>query len=134
MSHFTRVRTKLTSREYVKKALERMGLSVEEGNFTISQYGTSEKAEIRIDKAVGLQRQKDGTWSMVGDFYHADRNKLRKYYGSTGNKKFTKELSTGYAVEQSKGELTNNHFYCSSNAEGKVGADGKIRMVFESYA
>ena len=132
MSHFTKVRTKLTSREYLIKALERMGLEVQEGNFTITQYGQSESAELKVDNAVGLQRQKDGTWSMVGDFYHARDQKLKKFYNRTSN--FDKELSTNYAVEQTKGELSKNHFYCSSNPEGTVGADGKIRMVFESYA
>ena len=132
MSHFTKVKTKLTSKEYVKKALERMGLSVEEGNFTITQYGKSEGAELRVDNAVGMARQKDGTWAMVGDFYHSKEKNLRKFYGNTGS--FSKELSTGYAVEQTKGELSKNSFYCSSNSEGSVGADGKIRMTFESYA
>ena len=58
--------------------------------------------------------------------------KLRRFYGN--NKKFNTELSTGYAVEQTKGELAKNSFYCSSNTEGQVGPDGKIRMIFESYA
>lgn len=109
-----------------------MGLKVEEGNFTITQYGQSEKAEIKLDNAVGMTRNQDGTWEMVGDFYHAQDRKLSKYYSRTDQ--FNTEISTKYAVEQAKGELTKNHFYCSSNSEGAVGADGKIRMVFESYA
>ena len=109
-----------------------MGLKAEEGNFTITQYGKSEKAEIKLDQAVGMSRQEDGTWAMVGDFYHAKERNLSKYYSRTNQ--FDTELSTKYAIEETKGELTKNHFYCSSNAEGAVGADGKIRMVFESYA
>jgi hypothetical protein len=57
-----------------------MGLEVQEGNFTIKQYGRSEQAELKVDDAVGLCKQQDGTWSMVGDFYHSHNTKLRQYY------------------------------------------------------
>lgn len=129
MSHWTKVKTKLSSREYIKKALNRMGLDFVEGNHTITQYGTTEKAEIKLDSAVGLSQQEDGTWAMVGDFWHSRNGKLRKYYGRA--EQFSQELSTNYAIEQSKGELEEHQFYCTSNTEGKVGEDGLIRMTYE---
>ena len=133
MSHFTKIKTKLTSTEYIKKALDRMGVSYEEGNFTITQYGKSEKAEIKMDNAVGLSRQKDGTWAMVGDFYHSKSANLRKYYGYGNNNRFSSELSTSYAIEQTKSELEAQQFSCTDNAEAAVGKDGLIRMTYESY-
>lgn len=131
MSHWTKVQTKLRDLEILKKALTRMGLSFEEGKHTIKQYGKSEKAEIKLDSAVGLSVQNDGTYAMVGDFYHSSSNKLRKYYGRTTN--FTADLSTAYAVEEATTRLEDQQFYCSENAEATVGEDGLITMVFESW-
>jgi hypothetical protein len=132
MSHWTKVKTKLREIEYIKKALTRMGLAYTEGNHTISQYGTKEKAEIKLDDAVGLSRQEDGTWAMVGDFYHSHNQGLRKYYGR--NDLFNTDLGTNYAVEQAKGQLEEQQFFCSENEEAKPGQDGLIRMTFERYA
>lgn len=136
MSHWTKVKTTVKNTEYVKKALERMGLQYEEGNFTIRQYGQQEKAEIRLAGSVGLSRQADGTWAMVGDPYHVRRGekngKLREYYGKANQ--FAQELGAAYAVEETKGELENHQFFCTENEEAQVGADGKIRMVFSQYA
>jgi len=132
MSHWTKIKTKLRELEYVKKALTRMGLSFQEGNHTISQYGTKEKAEIKLDEAVGLSRQEDGTWAMVGDFYHSRNQSLRKYYGR--NDLFNSDLGTSYAIEQATGQLEEQQFFCSENEEGKTGQDGMIRMTFERFA
>jgi hypothetical protein len=132
MSHFTKVSTKVKDLEYIKKALTRMGLEFKEGEFNISWYGKTEKAEIQIDKAVGLAKQADGTYSMVGDFYHSQNQKLRKYYGN--NQGFAADLGTAYAVEQAKGELSQQQFYCSENENADIGSDGMIRMVFNRYA
>lgn len=131
MSHWTKVTTKLRDKEILKKALTRMGLEYKEGEFTITQYGTSSKAEIKLDNAVGLAVQEDGTYSMVGDFYHSHNSKLRKYYGKTNQ--FAADLSTAYAIEEASTRLEEQQFYCSENAEGQVGEDGLITMVFESW-
>ena len=132
MSHWTKVKTKLRELDYIKKALSRMGLEFQEGNHTIKQYGTSEKAEIKLDDAVGLSRQEDGTWAMVGDFYHSRNQGLRKYYGN--NNGFNTDLGTNYAIEQAKGQLEEQQFFCSENEEGKVGSDGMIRMTYSRFA
>ena len=131
MSHWTKVKTKLSNREILKKALERMGLEYSEGNHTITQYGTTEKAELKLDNAVGFSEQKDGTFAMVGDFWHSNNSKLKRYYGK--NDQFTADVSTAYAIEEAKHNLEEQSFYCSENAEAKIGEDGLIRMVFERY-
>lgn len=138
MSHFVRLKTSVKSESVLRKALTRMGLAFEEGNFTITQYGTSDKAEFLLDKknkSVGLSKQKDGTYSMVGDFYHAPQgSKLSGYYGSTGNKKFQADLATAYSVEEAFLQMQEQGYYCSENEEATTGKDGKIRMVFTSYS
>ena len=132
MSHFTKISLKIRDQEIVKKALTRMGFEFSEGKHTITQYGKSEKAEIKLDDAVGLSVQKDGTFAMVGDFYHSKNTQLRKYYGKTNN--FTADLSTAYAIEEATTRLEEQQFFCTENTEAAVGADGLISMCFESYS
>ena len=132
MSHFTRIKTKLSSTEHLKKALTRMGLKFEEGNHTITQYGTSEKAEIKLDNAVGFSRQEDGTFAMVGDFWHSTNTELRKYYGKT--KQFDQDVSTAYAIEEVKTNLEGQNFFCTGNEAAEIGQDGLITMTFESWS
>jgi hypothetical protein len=131
MSHWTKVKTKLTNKDYLKKALDRMGLDFAEGSHSITQYGTTEKAEIKLDNAVGFSEQKDGTYAMVGDFYHSHNPKLRKYYGN--NAQFNRDLSTAYAIEEAKSRLEEQNFFCAENEEAEVGDDGLIRMTFNRY-
>jgi hypothetical protein len=131
ISHWTKVKTKLSNKEYLKKALGRMGLTFEEGNHTITQYGTSEAAQIKLDNAVGFSVQKDGTFAMVGDFYHSNNPKLRKYYSKTNL--FNSDLTTAYAVEEATSRLEEQSFFCSENEAAEVSEDGLIRMVFNRY-
>lgn len=107
-----------------------MGLEFSEGNHIIKQYGKSEKAELKLDSAVGLSRQEDGTWAMVGDFYHSGNPKLNKYYNNTGQ--FSKELAKNYAVEEAFSNLEEHNFFCSDNSEAEVSEDGLIRITFEN--
>lgn len=132
MSHFTVVKLKLRDKEILKKALERMGLQFQEGDFTITQYGKSSKAEIKMDNAVGLAVQEDGTFAMVGDFYHSKNQKLSKYYGRT--QQFASDLSTAYAIEEATTRLEEQQFYCSENSEGEVNEEGMIVMRFTSWS
>jgi hypothetical protein len=130
VSHWTKVTTKIKDSEALKKALHRMGLDFQEGDFSITQYGTTEKAEIRLDDAVGLSRQEDGTFSMVGDFYHSQNPKLSKYYGKTDQ--FSKDVDQAYAVEETILRMEEQQFFCAENPEAQV-VNGKVRMVFERY-
>lgn len=132
MSHWTKVKTKLGNLDHIQKALTRMGYQYELGNFSITEYGTTEKAEIRLDKSLGLSLQEDGTYAFVGDPYHCRTQGLSKYYRQLD--KLTGELSTAYAIEEAKYNLEQQNFFCTENAEGKVGEDGLIHMCFESYS
>jgi hypothetical protein len=132
MSHWTKVKTKLSNLEHVKKAITRLGYEFQEGNFKVTEYGTTEKAELLLDKSLGLSLQEDGTYAFVGDPYHCRTQGLGKYYGKLD--KLTGELSTAYAIEEAKYNLEQQNFFCTDNAEGKVGEDGLIHMCFESYS
>jgi hypothetical protein len=108
-----------------------MGLTYQEGTFTIKEYGTSEKAELLLDKSLGLSRQEDGTWAFVGDPYHCTTQNLRRYYGRV--EQLSQELSTSYAVEEAKTTLEAQNFFCSENEAATVGKDGLIHMTFERF-
>lgn len=131
MSHWTKVKTKLSNKEYLMKALNRLGYEAREGNFTVTEYGTTEKAEILLDKALGLSLQEDGSYAFVGDPYHGTNQKIRSLYGKLD--RFTGEVATQYAVEETVDQLAQHNFFCSENSEAKVGEDGLIHMTFESY-
>jgi hypothetical protein len=109
-----------------------MKIKFTEGTFTIKQYGQSEKCELKMDDAVGMSLQADGTWAMVGDFYHSRNEGLHGYYGN--NQKFSADLTTAYAVEEAKSALEAQNFFCTDNADGIVGSDGLIHMVYESWS
>ncbi len=132
MSHWTKVKTKLSNSEIIKKALTRMGFECQEGNFTVTEYGTSEQAQLLLDKSLGLSLQEDGTYSFVGDPYHCRTQGLNKYYGRL--EKLTGELGTAYAVEEAVENLNEQNFFCTGNESADVGEDGLITMTFESYS
>lgn len=108
-----------------------MGLSFEEGEFKISLYGKSSEAQIRLCDAVGLALQKDGSYAMVGDFYHANNSILKKYYAK--ETQFFKDIQTAYAIEEATEALENEGYNCVENIAGTVGKNGLVRMVFENF-
>lgn len=124
---WTKVKTKVTDAETLKKALARMGCkNVQTGTKQITQYGTTETANLWVDDGVGFKLEKDGTYSMIGDFYHT-RSELRKYYSR--NKEFEADFNTAYAIEDVKQKVDELGFVIEENDEAKVGSDGLIRMV-----
>lgn len=133
MSHWTKVKSEIKDKELLKKALSQLGWQFEEGNFKITQYGTTEKAEILLDsknKALGLSQQEDGTWALVGDPYHTPYDHvLHKYYRQ--EKKFLDDLGTSYAIADAKEKLEEQGFEVVENDKGVVGRDGKVRMTFQ---
>lgn len=130
MSHFVRVScNKLHDQELIEKALTRLGYKYEIGEFTISEYGKSATAQIKLDKSLGLSQQQDGSWAFVGDPSHCKTQNLRQFYGKMNN--LTNELSTAYAIEEATQVLEDQQFFCTENEEARVGDDGMIRIVFE---
>lgn len=133
MSHWTKIKLQLTDQNILVKALQRMGFNPEVGSFKISQYGQSDTANIKVGANVGLAKQADGTYSMIGDFYHST-GKLKEYYGKS--EKFQQDLSVAYGIEDAKQKLEDlgMGFEIEENAEGVIGKDGMIRMVAVSYS
>ena len=131
MSHFVSVKSKVKNPTYLKNALTRLNIPFTEGNFVVESEGKRSKAEISVGKTAGMHREKDGTWSFVGDPYYCESEHVRKYYRKQD--KFLVDLSTAYAIEETKGELTLQNFFCTSNEDAKIGADGKIHQVYTRF-
>lgn len=132
MSHFVKCATKLSNKELLKKALTRLGFEHQEGNFTVTEYGKSSKAELLLDKSLGLSLQEDGTYAFVGDPYHASKSNVRSLYGKLDG--FSKQVATAYSIEEATENLAAQGYFCTENSEAKVSEDGMIRMVYESYS
>lgn len=139
MSHWVKCKMKVTSKETLKKALQRLEWNFEEGSFKVSQYGQSANAEILLGRnkstdapAVGLSQQKDGTWSLVGDPYYVNRDSpIRQYYQKTD--KFSRDLQNAYALEDGINKLQDLGFWCSENQSAQVDTEGNVTMLFESH-
>lgn len=106
----------------------------------MSLYGQSAEAEFVLSReddhaSVGLSRQEDGTFAMVGDFYHArvgpSAQKLREFYCK--DELFKEKLQTAYCIEQAKAKVEEAGFFIEDNLEGVVGKDGMITMVACGY-
>lgn len=132
MSHYVKASTTVRDKNLLKKSLTRLGWEFQEGDFTITQYGKSSKAQIKFSEALGLVQEADGTWSMVGDpYHHHGKDNLRKYYRK--EKEFATDLGVAYAVEEARDQLENMQFQCIDNEAGKIGDDGLITQIYESH-
>ncbi len=122
----------------IKKGLKRMGLEVVAEDAEVTQYGTTEKVKLLLDKgdnkqgALGLALQADGTYAVVGDPYHCTNSKLRAFYGK--QQELSQKLSLNYTVAKAISDCEDLGFAIEENSEATVGSDGMIQMVAVSYA
>ena len=133
MSHYVSVKTRITEKEFLIKALKRMGCAkVEEGEkLTVKRsYNQTAEVEVKIDEHFGFQREADGSFSAVGDPYYC-RGTMQKYYQK--DKQLAADLNTSYAIEQTTGRLEEMNFFIDQNPEAAVGNDGLIRMSAVRY-
>ncbi len=104
MSHFSTIQTQFTAIEYLKKALNDLQCSWQEGDLEISDLeGKIEKVEIRI-KAGGYGagfRKKDGFYELVGDWWGA---------GEKSQEEFLQKLTVRYAYHAVKDQLGQEEF------------------------
>ena len=74
MSHFTTVKTRIVSKEHLKKALDDMEMAYQEGQVSVRGYnGQTTSVEIRVPTKnqgydLGFRKQAD-TYELVADWY-----------------------------------------------------------------
>lgn len=137
MSHWIKAETKCSNRTILVGALSKMGISVLGENQTVATYGNKATAELVIGKnhsqtpVVGMARQENGNYSMIGDPYYATQESVRKFYGKT--QQFQQELQKNYCVIDATTRLESEGFTIEENSEGVVNEQGKIQMLASRY-
>ena len=133
MSHFTTIRTKITDLNVLKKCLEEMGYSLEEGELRIKGYaGTTECVDLRIslsdEHGLGFRRSDDGTYELIADWWgitSVDQESLEDQIRT-----IEKQILQEYACEKVLREAK-KHGWIKAKSERQP--DGSIRIDFVKH-
>ena len=121
MSHFTTIKTKITHKDYLKKALTDLGYSYQEGNVKIGGYSGNTAAEIKIAAGnsgydIGF-RLNNQVYDVVADWWGI-RNINRE--------QFLQSINQRYAYHAAKDKLEEQGF---SLVTEEVQQEGRIHLV-----
>jgi hypothetical protein len=76
MSHVTTVKTVITNLDAIKRTVKELGYASKENASLSGAYVKGQKVDLVIDLGsrsdVGFNKEPDGTYTMVGDFYGLD--------------------------------------------------------------
>lgn len=120
VSHFTHVETKITDKDFLKMALQDLGLRWREGDLEIrSHIGERERAELMVKVAgqwIGFQRAGDA-YHLVGDAFALS---------ALNRDGFMRRLTQRYAYHAAKAKLAEQGF---DLVQEEVAQDGEIHLV-----
>lgn len=122
MSHFTSLKTRIVSKEHLRKALEDLDIVYEEGKLEVRGYqGIRTEVEIRIpssnpDYDLGF-RKRDETYELVADWYGITDINRQEFLG---------KVTQRYAYLAAKEQLESQDF---TVVEEEVLADNTIRIT-----
>ena len=122
MSHFTSIKTRMTEKVHLLKALEDLGHSPQDGLVEIRGYmGNRTAVEIKIatenpEYDIGF-RKVGGAYQCVADWYG-----LREF----NQQKFIEKLTQRYAYHAARAKLEAQGFTLASE---QVHEDGRIHLV-----
>lgn len=121
MSHFSRIKTKMTEEEYVLAALKDMGMKYQMGDQKVRGFGNQTiGADIRIPLAlsydIGL-RKVNGAYDIIADW---------SFVRGIKQKEFTEKLMQRYAYHATRAKLEQQGF---DMVEEQVEETGQIRIV-----
>lgn len=122
MSHFTTIKTKIVTRDYLKKALDDLNIRYQEGNLEVRGYGGARTSvEIKIPTSnpaydIGFRKK--------GDFYEL----VADWYGikDVSQNTFLNNLTQRYAYHVTKDQLDQQDF---TIVEEEVQPDKTIHIV-----
>lgn len=130
MSHRSQVSTKMNNLDIIQKAIQSLGLSFYEGQELSGRYtsGWSDSDRkvdliVAIDgrRDIGLKKDSDGFYNLVGDFYGLQM----------GQKELTDKLLQAYNVEYVKNVIDNSSSYGITSYETIVLPNGDIELIGE---
>jgi len=122
MSHLVKIKTRISDKNILFKALERLKWPFVEGKRLIQDI----QADIMLDANLGFALQTDGTYELVGDPYYT--NKYTRYYHHEQN--LIRDLTTAYNIELATNNLNNLGFNLVEEIE--VDKEGKLQLIFEA--
>ncbi len=125
MSHFTRLQTRITDKDLLKKALQDMKLKYIEGDVEIKGYG-GQKARVELKVRVAGH---DVGFINTGGVYEA----VADWMTATGlnRDEFLRNLHQRYAYHAAKNRLEEQGFSLVSE---DIQEDGGIRLVLRRMA
>lgn len=127
MSHFTRLKTKIVEKEYLKQALIDLGYKYQEGNVQVNGYsGNRTNAELKIFTSnpnydIGFQKQEDN-YEIVADWWG-----IRDIQQA----QFVQTLNQKYAYHATKSKLEEQGFSLVSE---EVEEGNQIHLVLRRMA
>lgn len=125
MSHFTRIKTQMVEKEYLKLALKELGYAYEEGEVKIRGFGFSRtKVDIKISTKghdIGF-RKAGNAYDIVAD-----------WWGVRGIKKkqFQQQVTQHYAYHAARAKLEEQGFDLVNET---VDQNGQIHLVLRRMA
>ncbi len=122
MSHFTRIKTQMVDKEYLKQALKDLGYAYEEGNVSIRGFaGQRTQVEIKVPTQsesydIGFRKPKDA-YEVIAD-----------WWGIRGinRQKFLQQVTQRYAYYAARAKLEEQGFALVNE---EVQAGGRIHLV-----
>ncbi|WP_342596727.1 DUF1257 domain-containing protein [Cyanobacterium aponinum UTEX 3222] len=127
MSHFTRLKTKIVEKEYLKQSLIDLGYKYQEGNVQVNGYMENRtNAELKIftnnpNYDIGFQKQKDN-YEIVADWWGIK---------DIQQAQFVKTLNQKYAYHATKAKLEEQGFSLVSE---EVEEGNQIHLVLRRMA
>ena len=127
MSHFTRLKTKMTVREHLTGALEDLGYQCEEGDVEIRGYaGNRTKVQIRVPTAnagydIGFT-ESAGSYALIADWWGIQ---------DVQPEAFVRDLTKRYAYRAARAILEEQGF---GLVDEEVAEDGRLHLTLRRTA
>ena len=129
MSHFTRVRTKITDREKLKHALADLKYQIHEDAIVRGYQGAKLMAEVvvRMKGAydIGFERSSDGTYQVVADWWGVQKD------DGLGEQSFVQPVVQRYAYHTVVEQVAKQGFQVVQEA---TGADQTLKVTVRRWA
>ena len=125
MSHITRIKTQIVEKQFLLQALEDLGYQYEEGDLTISGFGSNKtkadiKINMRLSNDIGFRHTPQG-YEIVAD-----------WWGVRGinQKSFTTRILQRYAYHTTRAKLEAQGFSLIE----ETAKDGQIHLTLRRMA
>ncbi len=131
MSHFSKIKTKIKSREILIRCLQEMGYTIQTGGYLKGYSGQrTVDLAIQLEKGygVGFALNTDGSYDIVADWWGVKGSRKNRIIRDLETK--VCQIQQEYAV---RAVLDQTHQQGYSMVEKEVEKDGRIRIVLRRW-